>query len=107
MLRVINNANTVWFDGIQLYKEEFFTSYTYDEDGNIISTTDLQGKTTTYEYDANNNVTAILQDNKAKMTYEYDSYHNVTKATSEEGLVYTCTPLRKTENRSLSSWILR
>ena len=84
-----HNANTVWFDGIQLYREEFGTSYTYDEDGNVVSTTDLQKQTTTYEYDDDNNVTAILQDNKAKMTYEYDDYHNVTKATSEEGLVYT------------------
>ena len=29
------NANTVYFDGVQLYKEEFGNSYTYDEDGNI------------------------------------------------------------------------
>ena len=37
-----NNANTVWFDGIQLFKEQFGASYTYDEDGNVVSVTDLQ-----------------------------------------------------------------
>ena len=51
-----NNANTVYFDGIQLYKEEFGHSYVYDSDGNIISVTDLQHKTTQYEY-SNNNLT--------------------------------------------------
>ena len=29
------NVNTVCFDGIQLYKEQFGSGYTYDEDGNI------------------------------------------------------------------------
>ena len=82
------NANVVWFDGIGLFKEQFGTSYTYDEDGNIISVTDLQKQTTEYEYDSNDNVTKVIQNNKAKMTYEYDNYHNVTKATSEAGLVY-------------------
>ena len=81
------NFNTAYFDGIQLYKEEFGNSYTYDEDGNVISVKDLQGQTTTYEYD-NNNLTQILQDNKAKMTYTYDSWHNVDTATSADGIVY-------------------
>ena len=53
------NANTVWFDGIQLYKEQFGASYTYDEDGNVISVVDLQKQTTTSESDSNDNVTAI------------------------------------------------
>ena len=83
------NANSVVFDGIQLYKEQFGNSYTYDEDGNVKSVVDLQKQRTTYEYDSNNNLTKILQDNVAKMTYTYDSYHNVKTATSSEGLVYS------------------
>ena len=82
------NVNTAYFDGIQLYKEQFGNSYTYDEDGNVVSVVDLQKKTTTYEYDSNNNLTQMLQDNVAKMTYTYDDYHNVLTATSAEGLVY-------------------
>jgi len=85
------NVNTVYFDGIQLFKEEFGTSYTYDGDGNVISVVDLQKRETTYEYDADSNLTQILQDNKAKMTYEYDGYHNVSEAISEEGLIYHFT----------------
>ena len=82
------NVNTVYFDGIQLYKEEFGTSYTYDEKGNVTSVKDLQEQTTTYQYDANSNLTQIIQDGTAKMTYTYDSWHNVETATTEEGLKY-------------------
>ena len=83
------NCNTVCFDGIQLYKEVFGTSYTYDDEtGNVISTVDLQKKETTYEYDTNSNLTKIIQDDKVKMTYTYDGHHNVTSATTELGQVY-------------------
>lgn len=84
-----NNANSVYFDGLQIFKEEFGTSYTYDSDGNVLSVKDLQSKTTTYEYDTNSNLTKILQDNKAKMTYTYDSYHNVKTAKTESGHTYS------------------
>ena len=80
-------ANTIYFDGIQLYKEEFGNSYTYDDDGNVISVKDLQGKTTQYEY-TNNNLTEMTLPTGAKLTYEYDSFHNVKKATTAEGLIY-------------------
>ena len=84
------NANTAYFDGIQLFKEEYGESYEYDaETGEVTSVTDLQKQRTEYKYDDKGNLTQILQDNKAKMTYVYDLYNNVTKATSEEGLVYS------------------
>jgi len=73
------NANSAFFDGIQLFKETFGTSYAYDENGNVKSVVDLQNQETTYAY-TQNNLTQILQGNKAKMRYEYDNYHNVTKA---------------------------
>ena len=88
-VRFDHNVNGVLFDGIGLYREQFSTAFTYDENGNLISVTDLQNQTTTYEYDQNNNVTQVIQNNKAKMTYEYDEYHNVIKATTEAGYVYT------------------
>ena len=85
------NVNTVYFDGIQLFKEEFGSSYTYNDDGDVVSVVDLQKQETTYEYDTSGNLTQIIQDNKAKMTYEYDEYHNVTKATTATGIVYEFT----------------
>ena len=82
------NLNTAYFDGIQFYKEEFGSSYTYDADGNVTSVKDLQGQTTNYQYNTKGELAQILQGNKAKMTYTYDDWHNVKTATSEEGIVY-------------------
>ena len=84
------NANVVYFDGVQLFKEEFGHSYVYDANGNIISVTDLQKKNTTYEY-ANNNLTKITLPSGAKQTYTYDSYHNVSTATSPGGVISSFT----------------
>jgi len=81
------NANTVYFDGVQLYKEEFGNSYTYDEEGNIISVKDVQSQTTSYEY-TNNNLTKQILPSGAALTYTYDNYHNVKTATSDTGVVY-------------------
>ncbi len=84
------NGNTVYVDGLQLYKESFGSSYTYDTDGNVVSVKDLHNKTTTYEYQ-NNNLTKQILPTGAAMTYTYDSAHNVTSATTAEGQVYSFT----------------
>lgn len=84
------NTNVVYFDGIQLFKEEFGHSYVYDSDGNVTSVTDLQKKTTTYEY-SNNNLTKMTLPSGASQKYTYDSYHNVLSATSPEGVVSNFT----------------
>ena len=95
------NANTVYFDGIQLFKEEFGTSYAYDDNGNATTVVDLQKQTTTQEYDANN-LTAVIQNDQVKMTYTYDDYHNVLTATTIEGLVYNFTYDTYGNNTSVS-----
>ncbi len=84
------NANTVYFDGIQLFKETFGQSYDYDDDGNIKSIVDLQNATTTYEY-TGNDLTKKIMPTGAEMTYTYDDYHNVLTATTAENLVYSFT----------------
>ena len=40
------NVNTAYFDGIQLFKETFGSSYTYDDEGNILSVKDDQSELT-------------------------------------------------------------
>ena len=82
------NANTAYFDGIQLYKEEFGQSFTYDDDGNVISVVDLQKQETKYEYE-DNNLTKEILPNGTQMTYEYDANNNLETATTSTGLVYT------------------
>ena len=95
------NMNKVYFDGIQLYKEQFGTSYTYDDNGNIISVVDLQKQTTEYEY-SNNNLTKQTLPSGAALTYTYDSYHNVKTAKSAEGLSYSFEYDKYGNNTSVS-----
>ncbi len=86
-----NNVNNAYFDAIQLFKEEFGSSYTYDDKGNVKSVVDLQKQTTAYEYDTNSNLTKIIQAGVTQMTYTYDAYHNVKTATTATGEVYEFT----------------
>ena len=82
------NVNTVSFDAIQLHKEEFGSSYTYDEDGNVVSVKDLQEQVTHYEY-TENDLTKIMGPGTPTMTYTYDDYHNVKTAVTGAGIAYT------------------
>ena len=85
-----HNINVVYFDGIQLFKEEFGHSYVYDENGNVTSVTDLQAQTTTYAY-TNNRLTSMTLPSGASQTYTYDTYGNVLTSTSPEGVISTFT----------------
>ena len=78
------NVNTVYFDAVQLYKDEFGSSYIYDENGNVTSVTDSRKQQNNYEYSSNNLTKATLHDG-AVYNYTYDTYHNVTTATFATG----------------------
>ncbi|MCR4710433.1 MAG: DNRLRE domain-containing protein [Clostridiales bacterium] len=84
------NCNTACFDGIQMFKEEFGESYTYDSDGNITGVRDLHDETTSYEY-TDNDLTRMILPSNAEQTYTYDSHHNVLTATSPMGVLTTFT----------------
>ena len=81
----VQTLNTVYFDNVQLFKEEFGHSYDYDSNGNLTSVVDLQKNKTKYDYDSNNNLVKMTLPNGASQSYTYDSYHNVIKAVSPEG----------------------
>ena len=123
-----NNLNYVYFDGLQLFKEEFGESYAYDNSGNVTQIRDVNGKITTHNYTDENDLaqtrlptgitTKYTYDSHRNLkksergylpangsfllfeatTYEYDEYGNVTKTTSEAGGV-TKTTLALYENR--------
>jgi len=101
-LRYDYNANTVYFDGIQLFKEVFGSSYTYDENGNVVTTTDLQQQKTTYAY-SNNDLTKVVMPNGSELKYTYDGYHNVLTATTAEGQRYSFTYDRYGNNTKVST----
>ena len=67
------NCNTVYFDNVQLTKDVFGNTYTYDEDGNLISVTDLEGKEeSTAQYDSNNQLIQQTSITGSTIEYEYD-----------------------------------
>ena len=67
------NANDVYFDNVQLIKDTYGTSYTYDENGNIISTIDLQGKSDySFHYDGNNQLIRQTNISGGRIDYSYN-----------------------------------
>ncbi len=68
------NFNTAYFDNVQLIKDTFGTAYTYDDNGNLISTVDLQGKEEyTFKYDGNNQLIKETTLSGGKILYSYNS----------------------------------
>ncbi|MCM0649711.1 discoidin domain-containing protein [Clostridium swellfunianum] len=83
------NVNKAYFDGAQLYKEEFGASYQYDDKGNLKSTADLSKQTSNLEYSTANDLVKSTDPQGSSFTYAYDSKHNATKATSAQNVVYS------------------
>lgn len=81
-------ANTAWFDGIQLFREEFGESFSYDANGNLKSASDLEKKQEQFQYTNNNLVKYLLPDQR-EYNYTYDTKHNLKTATSPMGLTYS------------------
>lgn len=84
------NANAVDFDAIELFKEEFGSSFTYDANGNLTKATDAGKQNEQFQY-TNDDLTKYIDQQGREFTYTYDSRHNMLTATSAEGLVYTYT----------------
>lgn len=81
-------ANTAWFDGIQLYREEFGQAFSYDADGNIKSATDLAENRSAFDFDANNDLIKVTTPKGNDFDYTYDSNHNVDTAETAKGIDY-------------------
>lgn len=86
-----NNANSAYYDGIQLYKEEFGDSYSYDAKGNLTSNSDIAKNNSAFAYDGSNNLIGSTDPKGNSFAYEYDGNHNIKKATSSENVVYNFT----------------
>ena len=79
------NANGANFDRIKMNIDECGTSYTYDNDGNLISAKDNAGRHESYNYNNASDMTKLTTaDNKAyKFTYSDTYKHRMLSATSE------------------------
>lgn len=85
------NVNTVYFDGIGIYKEAFGQTFQYDSQGNLISVTDLAKQSSTFQYNGNNDLIKAIDPKSSEFTYEYDIKRNLIKAVSATGTETTFT----------------
>ncbi|QHE50865.1 DNRLRE domain-containing protein [Pontibacillus sp. HMF3514] len=91
------NENTAYFDGLQLYREPFSTSYQYDSEGNIQSTKDLNDKKSEFKFDGNNDLIESVDPKGSKFEYDYDddtnddgkTKHHLESATSATNVKYS------------------
>ena len=59
-----------------------FVTYDYDEAFRMISTTDIQNRTTAYEYDDADRVISVTDSANRTTSYEYDLFNNVIEVTN-------------------------
>ena len=76
--------NDCYYDGVQLYKEEFSQAYAYDSSGNLTGYTSLIGQQNTFTYNSSNDVTKSTDPRGNTTTYTYDTKHNLTGSESAE-----------------------
>jgi len=80
-----DQLNTVYFDGAQLYREEFGQTYSYDESGNLVSAIDIEGNTDLTTYDDSNQLLKQVNADGTYVSYDYDFFHRVFAAQSSTG----------------------
>ena len=82
------NENHVDLDGIFLFRERFGTAYAFDDQGNVLSMTNLMTRSLDATYDSKNNLIKYRTQGKTGYTtleYATPSNHLVTKSTSPQG----------------------
>jgi len=82
------STNTMIYDGMHVYKETFGQSYTYDEEGNVISATDMANKEDDYAYSANNDLINYTTPKGNETRYYYDDSHNIEHAITPNAIDY-------------------
>lgn len=84
-----HNCNYAFFDNLYLYRDTM-QSYTYDSNGNVISTADYASQNSSYNY-TNNNVSKLINPTGSGYEYSYDTKNQVVTSKSSEGLQYNFT----------------
>ena len=105
------NVNSAYFDDLFVYRDTK-QSYTYDTNGNVISTSDYASQNGNFQYNSSNNLSKLINPTGSSYEYLYDSKNNMTFARSGEGLTYEVeydsqgnVTSTRTENHSYSSSI--
>ncbi len=95
-LKVNYNANTTFFDDVQVYKDSFGESFNYDAKGNIISVVDMAQNTENAAVNGNNDMTTYKDGMGNQYSFQYDNAsvtvgntttkkHDLTRSTAPDG----------------------
>ena len=78
------NANGANFDRIKVNIDECGTSYTYDNDGNLISAKDNAGRHESYSYNSDNELENFVTADNKEFNFDYDTVkkHRLVNAAS-------------------------
>ena len=81
------NVNTVYATGAFCYKEEFGQTYTYDKDGNVVSSVDLANTESNFAY-FGDQMAKMLNPSGSRYLYSYDEQNKLNYALSSDGQEY-------------------
>ena len=81
-------SEDAYIDNLSLSVEKFGTQLTYNDKGNLITTTDINGKATNYTY-TGNDVNTIIPDGNKNTSFTYNSDHQVESITNNSKLSFT------------------
>ncbi len=101
VLEYVKNANCAYFDGAFLYRDYFGQSFTYDDDGNVLSTTAYDQQQSTFEYSASDELLSSVSPGGAEYAYTYNDAHDVESGTSAEGVTYAYQYEEDTASRNV------
>ncbi len=87
------NANSFYITNISLFKDIKSINYEYDNDGNLITKSNLKDQTITYEYDSNNKLIQMMNPtgNKFKIEYNNDKTSQIISNISNTGVTESIT----------------
>ena len=81
------NDNTALFNRAYVYKESYGQSYTYDKDGNVVSSVDLARTEATFAYQ-DDQLSKLMNPSGSRYFYTYDLHNNLTYALTSGGQRY-------------------
>ena len=85
-VRYYKQENEAYFDSMQLVKD-VADSYTYDDEGNLITAKENGDQTSSLKYDGDNNLTSMTDAENNLYEYTYNDYKQVKTATAPLGQV--------------------
>lgn len=85
------NINKAYMTGAYCNKEQYGQTYTYDDDGNIVSAVDLAETESTFDYNDNNMLTKLVNPSGSSYEYTYNDKNQLTQAVSSDGQTYDFT----------------